>query len=87
MFQHSLDTLEMLGLDTGTIEVVENIGTELSYVKLGRGYCLLSEEAIQGSRELRSIPLPEGRGVDVVAVWPEENEVLTTLLEAYPNQI
>ena len=87
MFQHSLDTLEMLGLDTGTIEVVENIGTELSYVKLGRGYCLLSEEAIQGSGELRSIPLPEGRGVDVVAVWPEENEALTTLLEAYHNQI
>ena len=49
MFQHSLDTLEMLGLDTGTIEVVENIGTELSYVKLGRGYCLLSEEAIQAA--------------------------------------
>ena len=56
-------------------------------MKLGRGYCLLSEEAIQGSGELRSIPLPEGRGVDVVAVWPEENEALTTLLEAYPDQI
>ena len=77
----------MLGLDTGTIEVVENIGTELSYVKLGRGYCLLSEEAIQGSVLLRSIWLREGRGVDVVAVWPEENEALTTLLEAYPDQI
>lgn len=81
MFQHSLDTLEMLGLDTGTIEVVENIGTELSYVKLGRGYCLLPEEAIQGSRGTAKHTAAEGRGVDVVAVWPEENEVLTTLHE------
>lgn len=87
MFQHSMDTLEMLGLDTELIELVENIGTELSYVKLGRGYCLLSKEAIQGSRELRSIPLPEERGVEVVAVWPEENEELTALMEAYHSQV
>ena len=91
MFQHSLDTLEMLGLDTGTVEVVENIGTELGSVKLGRGYLfVVSEEAIQGSGELRSIPLPEGRGVDVVAVSRREEEnrgIDETLLEAYPNQI
>lgn len=87
MFQHSLDTLELLGLDTGTIEVVENIGTQISYVKLGRGYCFLSEEAIQGSQELRSIMLPEERGIDVVAVWSEENQALTALMEAYHNQI
>lgn len=85
MFQHTLDTMKSIHLDEGTIEVVENIGTQISYVKLGRGYCFLSENIIQGSKELRCIPLPGERGVDVIAVWPEKNETVTKLMENYPG--
>ena len=79
MFQHTLDTMELLHLDEGIIEVVDNIGTQISYVKLGRGYCFLSENIIQGSKELNSIPLPGERGIDIIAVWSEKNEVVTKL--------
>ncbi len=83
MFRHTLDTMELIHLDEGTIEVVENIGTQISYVKLGRGYCFLSENVIQGSKDLRCIPLPGERGIDVVAVWSEKNDRVTRLMEAY----
>ena len=85
MFQHTLDTMESIHLDEGTIEVVENIGTQISYVKLGRGYCFLAENIIQGSKELRCIPLPGERGIDVIAVWSEKNETVTKLMENYPG--
>ncbi len=84
MFQHTLDTMELIRLDEGTIEVVENIGTQISYVKLGRGYCFLSENIIQGSKGLRCISLPGERGIEVVAVWSEKNEAVTNLMENYP---
>ena len=37
MFQHTLDTMELLHLDEGIIEVVDNIGTQISYVNLEEG--------------------------------------------------
>lgn len=84
MFQHTLDTMELLHLDEGTIELVDNIGTQISSVKLGRGYCFLSENVIRGNNELRSIALPGERGIDVVAVWSEKSKVVTELMENYP---
>jgi len=85
MFQHTLDTMESIHLDEGTIEVVENIGTQISYVKLGRGYCFLSENIIRGSEELKCIPLSGDRGIDIVAVWSEKNATVTKLMENYPG--
>lgn len=83
LFNYALDVMEQLQLDAGTIEIVENLSTQLSYVKLGRGYCFLSEDVVYGSKELRKIQLPDSFGIDVLAVWSGENKAVTDLMENY----
>ena len=77
--------MEELKLDAGTIEIVENFSTQISYVKLGRGYCFLSEDVVYNNKELRKITLPEELGIDVIAVWSKKNEAVAELMENYPG--
>lgn len=83
LFHYALDVMEALHLDAGTIEIVENISTQLSYMKLGRGYCFLSEDVVYGNKELRKLSLPDELGIDVIAVWSKQNPTLTDLMESY----
>ncbi len=85
LFNYALDVMEELKLDAGTIEIVENFSTQLSYVKLGRGYCFLSEDVVYDNKELRKITLPEELGIDVIAVWSKKNEAVAELMENYPG--
>lgn len=83
LFHYAMDVMEQLNLDAGTIEIVENLSTQLSYVKLGRGYCFLSEDVVYGNKELRKLPLPGNLGIDVIAVWSKENKAVAELMENY----
>lgn len=83
LFCYELDVMEELKLDAGTIEFVENLSTQLSYVRLGRGYCFLSEDVAYGNKELQKITLPDALGINIIAVWSEQNKQLSELMETY----
>ena len=69
LFQNGLKNLKKLGIAEPKIQEIDNFATLLSYLEVGQGYTLLTENAFNTMGGLKKIVLNEDMGTDILAIW------------------
>lgn len=82
-FRSALEVASSLGLKNIKIKQIDNFTTLLTYLEMGYGFAILSEDVVQYKNGLRKFSIPSGKEFDksVIAVWKYENPIIDYLMD------
>lgn len=83
-YHNAVSLMKDLGMNDQRVEIYDSWETLLTYLKMGRGFTALFENASNKMNGLVQYALPNGEFFgSVVAVWKNENTLIKNLIDNY----